>query len=357
MLIHRALFNVCGALVTASLLLGASASSALATSGPLHVTNAETLLANLTISRQNIYASSPSFIAWNGTNSQARTVCGTFINNLLLHTYNWTPSTFTNWMGTTSPYAETYYAAIVAQNNFTRINNIQQVQPGDIIAIKYLDAGTTGHAMMVDSIARAHAALSPIVAGTTQYAVTVIDSSSGSHGAADTRRTSPSTTGNGVGRGTIRVYGDATLKPVGYSWADEAGSTYYGMSQRPLAIGRLELARLGTSAQAAVSGGASSDTITTAPPMAGTGSGEVVFIQEDPTSGKTDDETLAAPEQSAGSSPDVAELGGCSLAAHRPVAAASPAALLALTLVVGLCGIRGRRRRPGRASCHAGSTA
>lgn len=351
MSIRRALFNVCGSLVTASLLLVVSSSSALATPGPVHVANAERLLEDLTVSRQNVYASSPSFILWDGPRSQARTVCGTFVTNLLLHSYNWTTSTLTKWLGTTSPYAETYYSAIVAQNNFARINNIQQVQPGDIIAIKYLDTGTTGHAMMVDSSPRAHSAQSPIVAGTTQYAVTVIDSSSGYHGAADTRRTNTSSTGNGVGRGTIRVYVDSALKPVGYTWADEPGSQYYGMSQRPLAIGRLDLTNLGGAAQAIASGssrssgGSGGGDGSASPPMASSGGGELVFLQEDLTSGKTDDETLAAQNLNDGSSPEAAEMGGCSLTAHRHAGTASPAALTALALIMGLYGLRRRHSR------------
>lgn len=339
MSIHRALFS--GSLIVTSLLLAIGSSPAMATTGPAHVSSAESLLADLTASRKNEYASSPSYILWNGTSSQARTVCGTFITNLLIRSYNFTSSTFTNWLGTTSPYADTYYAAIVAQNNFTRIDNITQVQPGDIIAVKYLDAGTTGHAMLVDSVARAHSALSPIVAGTTQYAVTVIDSSSGSHGAADTRRTSPSTTGNGVGRGTIRVYVDAALKPVGYSWSDEAGSTYYAKSQRPLAIGRIALANFGVAAQA-ITGDSGA-------PMAQTEA--LISIQEDPTAGKTDDETRAAQGGGAPSdqptASEASELGGCSFSAHPQAATPWSLALLWLTLCMTALGLR--RRSPAKA--------
>ncbi len=341
MSIHRALISICGSLVTASLLLAASSSNVMATTGPTHVASAEKLLADLTISRQNVYASSPSFIRWDGVNSEARTVCGSFITNLLLRSYNWTSSTFTSWLGTTSPYADTYHAAIVAQNNFTRISNITQVQPGDIIAIKYLDSGTTGHAMMVDSLAKAHSALSPLVAGTTQYAITVIDSSSGAHGAADTRRTSPSATGNGVGRGTIRVYVDSALKPVGYSWSDEAGSPYIAMSQRPLAIGRIDLAHMGVAAQAIAGDSEVSKS-------AETSATQLISVEEDRTSGKTDDETLAAPggsdtsAQPAGG--EVEELGGCGFTAHRQAATASPTALMALTLLMAAFGWRRRNQ-------------
>ena len=34
---------------------------------------------------------------------------------MLLHSYNWTTGTFTQWMGTTSPYAANYHDAILAQ--------------------------------------------------------------------------------------------------------------------------------------------------------------------------------------------------------------------------------------------------
>lgn len=242
MLCQRVLTPFCS-LLPASLLLITTATPALG--APAHVKDAETLLSDLTVSRQNVYGSNPSYIKWNGTASQARTVCGTFITNLLLHSYNLTTKTFTQWMGSTSPYPDTYHAAIVAQNHFTQIKNLQQVQPGDLIAIKYTDGNVTGHTMLVDGAPRPQSAMKPVVSGTTQYALTVIDSSSSNHGATDTRVKSPSTTGNGIGRGDIRIYVDASLKPVGYSWSNESGSPYYAMTQRPMAIGRIDLAYLG----------------------------------------------------------------------------------------------------------------
>lgn len=242
MLCQRVLTPFCS-LLPASLLLIATPTSAL--SAPAHVKDAETLLSDLTVSRQNVYGSNPSYIKWNGTSSQARTVCGTFITNLLLHSYNLTNKIFKQWMGSTSPYPDAYHAAIVAQNHFTQIKNIKQVQPGDLIAVKYTDGNVTGHTMLVDGVPRPQSAMKPVVAGTTQYALTVIDSSSSNHGATDTRVKSPSTTGNGIGRGDIRIYVDASLKPLGYSWSNESGSPYYTMAQRPMAIGRFDLAYLG----------------------------------------------------------------------------------------------------------------
>ena len=327
MLFSRPLFRVCASFII-SLMLAAAAAPALA--NPVHVTEAETLLADLSVSKQNVYGSSPSYIKWNGRASQARTVCGAFITNLLMHSYSWTTNTLTQWLGTTSPYADTYHDAILAHNNFTPIINIQNVQPGDIIAIKYNDSSVTGHTMMVDSLAKAERAQSPLVAGTTQYALTVIDSSSGHHGAADTRVTAPSTTHNGIGKGDIRVYVNASLRPVGYSWSNEPGSQYYSMAQRSLAIGRIDLAHWGVKASPPMSNGI------------GTITGEIVIQEEDLTSGKTDDDTLAAPQMNADSLPDADQLGGCSIAAHAGLTLRST--YMGLLLFMGLLGLRWRRR-------------
>ena len=320
MVFSRRLFNVCGCLLISTLVLFAAAAPVLAS--PAHVADAEILLANLSVSKQNVYGSSPNYIKWNGRSSQARTVCGVFITNLLMHSYSWTASTFTQWMGTTSPYTETYYAAILAQNNFTRVSNIQQVQPGDIIAIRYLNSSVTGHTMMVASFARAESAQAPLVSGTTQYALTVIDSSSTHHGANDTRVTNPSTTYNGIGKGDIRVYVDASLRPVGYTWANEPGSQYYSMAQRPLAIGRIDLGHLGSAPGTITSG---------------------LVVEDDLASGKTDDDTLAAPQTDEASAAAADQLGGCSVSAHAGVSA--PITPMALLLFLGFLGVLARRRR------------
>ena len=79
-----------------------------------------------------------------------------------------------------------------------------------------------------------------------------------------------------------------------------------------------------------------------------TGPSERVFVPEDPNSGKTDDETLAAPSGSGPSAEPtggaVEELGGCSFTAHQQAATTSPVALMALTLLMAALGSRRRAR-------------
>jgi hypothetical protein len=327
MLCQRQL-NLYRSFLTSTLLLAATAAPALAT--PVHVTDAESLLADLLVSKQNVYGTDPSYIVWSGNSSQARTECATFVTNLLLHAYNWTNNTFTQWMGSTSPYAQTYYAAIVAQNRFTEISSIAEMQPGDIIAIKYNnDSSSTGHAMLVDAVAQAENQMSPVIAGTTQYEVTIIDSTSTPHGGNDTRTNNGSTTGTGIGRGDIRVYVNATLQPVGYSWSNQSGSEYYDMAQRPLAIGRINLASFGVNPPPMNNGGNANGggSSQTPPPPVGDDTGTPMGQPTNP-----------------GTDTAVAQMGGCSFTGSEEAELASPGAVGLLLLFFSMVGILYSRR-------------
>lgn len=204
-----------------------------------HLTDANQLVNNLIVSKKNVYGTDPSSIVWNGTNSEARTVCATFVTLLLQHSYNWTPTTFSNWMGSNSPNAALYHDTIVAQNGFTRITNIANIQAGDILAVKYFDEGSTnsGHAMVAAGAPVARTATAPLVDGTNQYELLIIDSSKSYHGNADTRFTSG--VAGGVGRGTLRLYTNANGTIVGYTWSTFSNSIYYTPNVRDLVVGRL----------------------------------------------------------------------------------------------------------------------
>lgn len=207
---------------------------------PVQVTDAESLVADLSQSHKNTYGSAPSYILWQGVNSEARTVGSTFVTLLLQHSYGWTPATFSTWLGTPSPDAATYHDAIVALNHFSRIDDIGHVQPGDLMAIKYLDGpASSGQVLIVLDVPKERTATSPVVPGLTQYEVAIVDSSSSPHGPTDTRVTPPLAAGQGIGRGAIRVYVNASGQPVGYSWSTLAGSHYYTQAERNLVIGRL----------------------------------------------------------------------------------------------------------------------
>lgn len=222
---------------------------------PAHLSWAKQLVATVKPSA-NSYGD-PSLISWSGTNGLAystnKTKCASLVTQLLDKAYD---PDFVGWLGCTSPHAATYHDAIEVEDGFTLIESIADVQPGDIIAISYLDAGceslscgtfagcaTSGHVAIVAAVPTARKATAPVIAGTSQYEVTIIDSSSSYHGTTDTRYQSDVGGANdqGVGRGTLRLYVD-NVDPdhpiVGHSWSTSSGSLYYPHALRDLVIGR-----------------------------------------------------------------------------------------------------------------------
>ncbi len=224
---------------------------------PEHLTWAKFLVA--TITPANNYYGDPAQILWKGDNgltvSKNQTRCAPLLTQLLKKSY---AVDFVGWLGCTSPHAATYHDAIEVEDGFELIESIEDVQPGDIIAIEYLDedcedltcggywgCNTTGHVAIVAATPTARTATSPHIKGTLQYSVKVIDSSANVHGAYDTRYQADKYGKNdlGVGRGTMRLYVDADDPDhpiVGYTWSTSSGSTYYPYYKRDLVIGRFK---------------------------------------------------------------------------------------------------------------------
>ncbi len=240
--------------------------------------------------KNNAYGSNPTYIEWKDiegvTVSKNRTVCSSFITRLLKQTYGYKSSDIEKWMGTANPQAATYYNTIAKQNGFQLINNVKDVQPGDLLAIKYLEnaqtqtdesepdveenlsnvtqcpkrSTVTGHIVLVREVSVVRQFLPPIQKGLTQYSLKVIDSSSSGHGCQDTRLLPNKSCSNksidknawgngGAGQGNMRLY----VIPgaiVGYTWSLRDQSTYYvnygykneqgcDIPGHPLLIGRL----------------------------------------------------------------------------------------------------------------------
>lgn len=195
---------------------------------------------------KNAYATgtTTSYMRWPNVlgdgNYENYTKCAPFLTLLLMKSYGWTNATFSNWMGSTSPSSDKYFDAINNQNGFTQIDTVSGIQPGDIIAIKYpVGSPVTGHVMIANSIAYARTTSSPVVAGTHQYEIQVLDSSQSAHGPTDTRIMPDGTIDAGVGIGVFRLYADDTDQIVGYTWSTYNSSTYYSVSSRPVVVGRL----------------------------------------------------------------------------------------------------------------------
>lgn len=218
-----------------------------------HLELAEMLIATV-LASTNSYGD-PTQITWEGQNglnySTNRSKCATLVTQLFEKAYN---PDYVAWFGCTSPHAASYHDAIEVEDGFTLIGSIHDVKPGDIIAIQYIDAGctnltcgtfstctTTGHVAMVADFPKARTASAPLVTGTTQYSIEIIDTTTSYHGTADTRYKAESGGGHdqGVGQGTMRVYVNPKSSAiVGHSWSTSSGSAYYSNAKRDVVIGR-----------------------------------------------------------------------------------------------------------------------
>lgn len=210
---------------------------------PEHLYWAEDIAANVTPDK-NMYDSNPSYIHWPDVNGvgayENHTKCASFITQVLMQSYGWTSTYFTNWMASTSPTANKYYNAIEQQNAFIIIGNINDIQSGDFIAIKYPSGSTvTGHMMMANGPATLRSSTLPFVTGTVQYEIQVIDSSQTGHGPTDTRLMEDGTYSPGAGIGIFRLYTNSTGVIKGYTWSTYNNSQYYDLNTRPIIVGRL----------------------------------------------------------------------------------------------------------------------
>ena len=229
--------------LAAALLIGAASLSTAAsaqTAPTAHVADATDLMTYLAVSGVNVYGSN-AYITWDGTSSAARTSCSTFLTLLFGHSYGWLASTFKPWFGTASPNAAQFHDTIAAQNGFLRVDRIDDMDAGDILAVIYPpDETTSGHVAILAAKPTKRTASAPVVTGTTQYDTVVIDSSASGHGSADTRyRAAAKTFTGGIGKGTMRLYVNALGTVVGYTWSTYSNSDFYTQADRDLVVGRL----------------------------------------------------------------------------------------------------------------------
>ena len=129
-------------------------------------------------------------VTWAGVNGAShyvsQTDCSGLINALFEQSYGLTPTDFERFFSTDRPLAITYYDAVVSQNQFKRIASIYDVQPGDLIIIKYPpDNDNSGHIMLVAGTPQKYSSSKPEIDGTEQWTVNVINSSESGHGKTD----------------------------------------------------------------------------------------------------------------------------------------------------------------------------
>ena len=160
-----------------------------------------------------------------------------------MHDDGFAADDFKRWFGSRRPTAERYHDAIVDGRGFARLDRIADLRAGDLIAIKYLTRhDNTGHIMLAVEAPSRMNATPPYVDGTQQWSVAVIDSSESGHGTTDTRhkRGADGRDHDGLGRGVVRLYADASGAVVGFSWSTTKASRFIAPQDEHVVLGRLQ---------------------------------------------------------------------------------------------------------------------
>lgn len=213
---------------------------------PKHLADAKLLLKDL-LPQNSSYRHKDADVQWKGGGAKAEpeanvchTDCSGFLDALLTHSYGYKEADFKKWFDSKRPTARRYYEQISRENGFKKIALLKDLQPGDIVAVKYPEGDkNTGHVMLAASAAKLVKSSKPRVEGTDQWEVTVIDCSMSGHGASDTRRLEDGKSRNGLGRGVLRLYTDKAGALAGYAWSTFGNSTYQDQDHHPINIGRI----------------------------------------------------------------------------------------------------------------------
>ena len=207
---------------------------------PRHLIDARFLLEHLDLNNTN-YEHAQGKVVWSAL-AESHTDCSGLIDHLLMHSYGYTPEAFKRWFDSHRPTAARYHDAIVEQKGFIQLPSVLELRPGDLIAIKYLtQKENTGHIMLVDEPPQRITAKKPIVNGSEQWAITVIDSSESGHGPTDTRhKKGPNGKDHqGLGRGLFRLYTTQQGKVTGFSWSTLTFSKFVAPEEEHAVLGRL----------------------------------------------------------------------------------------------------------------------
>jgi hypothetical protein len=207
---------------------------------PQHLLDVEQLVSKLDLSRTN-YEHGQGSIEWQSPVS-VHTDCSGLVDHLLMHSYGYTPESFKRWFDSTRPSARRYFDAIQSGRGFVNVATVKDLLPGDFIAVKYLArTENTGHIMIVDGLPERIAGTPPLVTGTDQWTVSVIDSSESGHGKTDSRHKQGvgGRDHDGLGKGILRLYSDKQGAVTGFSWSTLKSSEFKSPDSEPIALGRL----------------------------------------------------------------------------------------------------------------------
>jgi hypothetical protein len=207
---------------------------------PAHLAVAIDLVNHLSLQNTSYGHGEPQ-ITWQGE-CKSHADCSGFVDALLMHSYGYSRDDFKRWFDSHRPSARRYHDAIVKQRGFRRIQHVAAVQPGDILAVKYFKrSDNTGHVMLVAGRPRRIASTRPVVTGTDQWEVSIIDSSRSGHGRTDSRHHQgpDGKDRDGLGRGVLRIYSGRQGQVVGFSWSASKASKFVAPADEELVVGRL----------------------------------------------------------------------------------------------------------------------
>jgi len=136
------------------------------------------------------------------------------------------------------PAAEDFVFSIEQGAGYSHIRRVTDIEPGDILAHAMLRledqklTNTTGHAFLIDSYPKKITPRNPIVEGTDQFEVSIIDSNEEYVGSDDSRLADPSNKIKGLGKGTIRIYSDSNGELVGWAKTFTNTNRFFSYSVR-----------------------------------------------------------------------------------------------------------------------------
>lgn len=151
----------------------------------------------------------------------------------------------------TRPAAEDFVYSIENEKGYRHIKTVKDMRPGDLLAHAMLKAedrqevGTTGHIFLINSLPKPIRARNPIVEGTEQFEVSIIDSNEEYVGPDDTRLADPANRITGLGRGTIRLYADADGVLIGWARTFRNTQRFFSYNPRFPSDTRLRKAAIG----------------------------------------------------------------------------------------------------------------
>jgi hypothetical protein len=242
----RRLTCVMSSLAIFGIVLTATADDA--SSAPRHLREAEVLVQQIKLDDTGYVHGEPR-VEWKGPGSDKSLCfadCSGFIDALLVRSYGYSREDLRKWFGKSRPTANLYHDAIVALNGFIRVARFQDVRAGDLLAVKYLvRKDNTGHIMVAVSSPRRITAKKPLIDGTEQWELPIIDCSQSGHGTTDTRhkKGEEGKDHSGLGSGIVRVYthrgGEHDGEIAGWTWSTLNSSTFLSPESEPLAVGRL----------------------------------------------------------------------------------------------------------------------